>query len=168
MKTQIFLLLLLILPATSIFADNPPENDTTPLNLTVEQTTSPANQPPDLGHSAFKMVTGTGMVLMLIGVCAWIARQYFPVQKIGAKGEKREPIEILTRKSIGNKQSLILIQVGEAVLLLGRSPQTITTLCRLDQAEEMEIQQVDLGLPHEEKTHPVRFEEQLFQAMDHS
>ncbi len=74
------------------------------------------------------------LILVLIGAMAWLLRRFGSgVQALGGAG----PMRVLASLSIGARERLLLVQIGEEQLLLGVSPAGIRTLHTL--AEPLEL-----------------------------
>lgn len=73
-------------------------------------------------------------VLAMIGILAVLVRKWMAgTHRFGADGV----IKLLARQYLSNKQSLCLIRVGRRVVLLGVTPDRITTLSDIDAPEEV-------------------------------
>jgi len=73
------------------------------------------------------------MVLAIIVVCAFILKRFQPI-KIQGKG-----LAIVTSMSLGAKERLIVVQIGDKQQLLGVTSQQITLLDTLDKALETSV-----------------------------
>jgi flagellar protein FliO/FliZ len=79
---------------------------------------------------ALTMIVSLLMVLAIIIVCAFILKRFQPI-KIQGKG-----LAIVTSMSLGAKERLIVVQIGDKQQLLGVTSQQITLLDTLDKALE--------------------------------
>ena len=74
------------------------------------------------------------IVLMVLWVLAQIVRRKgLPGSRGGAAGRAaRRQVDVLSRQSIGKGQTLVTVRLDDRVLLLGVTPQNISTLSELD------------------------------------
>jgi flagellar biogenesis protein FliO len=81
------------------------------------------------------MVVVLGAIIGLLVAMGRVAqrRQGAP-GRIGAK-KRGASIEVLSRKSLGQHVSLLVVRAGERTLLVGQSSQQMTLLTELDEAE---------------------------------
>lgn len=98
--------------------------------LLVHQPLSAATEPNAFTTSelAIQVAMGLVVVLALMFALAWLAKRMRLVP--GALGNK-EVISTLAVLPLGNREKLLLVQVGEEQLLLGVTPQKITCLHEL-------------------------------------
>ena len=80
-------------------------------------------QAPLAGDHLLRITLGLVLVLLAIGVTAWLMRQFFRIQP-GVHGQLR----ILSGVSMGPRERVVLLQVGETQLLVGVAPGRIQTL----------------------------------------
>ncbi|MBN1516330.1 flagellar biosynthetic protein FliO [Candidatus Sumerlaeota bacterium] len=152
---------MLALHAAGAADEAAPVDDAKPLSLSVQTPEAGIVEPPDVASSLGRMTMAMGAVLALIGLTAAIGKRWLKnggsALLTGRVGEA-ETIRIVARKPLGGKQSLLLVQAGEALLLVGRSAQTMTTLARLDRPGESEAAEdaFDLAFSGEapERTEP--------------
>jgi flagellar biosynthetic protein FliO len=72
-------------------------------------------------------------VLAVIAGVAWLVRRLVPsVRRLNGG-----VIEVLGRNHLAPKQSLALVRVGRRVLLIGVTAERLTTLCQIDEPEEL-------------------------------
>jgi flagellar biogenesis protein FliO len=85
--------------------------------------------------SLLRMVVVLGAIIGLLVAMGRVAqrRQGAP-GRIGAK-KSGASIEVLSRKSLGQHVSLLVVRAGERTLLVGQSSQQMTLLTELDEAE---------------------------------
>ncbi len=82
-----------------------------------------------LGASSLgKMVLGLSVVVFLIVGMAWVMRRMGGIPGSGSGG-----LRVLGGLSMGTRERVVLIQVGETQLLLGVAPGRVQTLHVLDQ-----------------------------------
>jgi len=69
------------------------------------------------------LVTGLGIVLVLILICAWFLKR---LNHFSVNGGPR--LKILSGISVGSRERVLLVQAGEAQLVLGVAPGRVQTL----------------------------------------
>lgn len=74
-----------------------------------------------------------GVVLGLIILVAAVIKKYLPNK--GLVGSSGGLLEVVARTPVSPKQSVTLVRIGRRFLLLGVSPERITTLCMVDDAQ---------------------------------
>jgi flagellar protein FliO/FliZ len=72
---------------------------------------------PTLAASSLRMLGSLAIVLVLLGGCAWLLR-HFRDRQNGAAGA----IEIVSGVSLGAKERVVLLRVGDEQVLVGVSP----------------------------------------------
>jgi flagellar protein FliO/FliZ len=97
-----------------------------------------------LGGNLTQMFLGLGLILALIAGAAWLLRRFTPFQ--GAQGA----IKVLGGLTLGTRERLVLVQVGEVQLLLGITPGGMQTLYVLNETEAREGFVKTLDLAQEE------------------
>jgi flagellar biogenesis protein FliO len=85
--------------------------------------------------SLLRMVVVLGAIIGLLVAMGRVAqrRQGGP-SRMGAK-KNGASIEVLSRKSLGQHVSLLVVRAGERTLLVGQSSQQMTLLTELDEAD---------------------------------
>jgi flagellar biosynthetic protein FliO len=71
-------------------------------------------------------------VLGLIALAALVFRRYLPSRRLVGHSDL---LEVVARTPVSPKQSLVVVRVARRFLLLGISPDRVTTLCILDDAQ---------------------------------
>lgn len=108
------------------------ENDTVP--NTKQQASLETNviaKTPEVGKhvmanmDAGSMILSLLMVLVLIGICAFILKRFNFAQQTVSQ------LRVVTSLSVGAKERVIVVQMGEQQLLLGVTAQQITLLDKL-------------------------------------
>ena len=101
------------------------------LNLPVSSETNNASKTPQVGKhvmanmNAGSMILSLLMVLVLIIICAFVLKRFnFAQQGVSQ-------MKVVTSLSLGTKERVVVIQVGEQQLLLGVTSQQITLIERL-------------------------------------
>jgi flagellar biogenesis protein FliO len=85
--------------------------------------------------SLLRMVIVLGAIIGLLVVMGRVAqRRQGGMGRIGAK-KSGSSIEVLSRKSLGQHVSLLVVRAGERTLLVGQSAQQMTLLTELDEAD---------------------------------
>lgn len=84
----------------------------------------PAVSNPPLMDSGLvmQMILGLILVLMLIAAGAWLMRRFMPLR--GGQGA----LQILGGLTLGSRERVVLLQVGDTRLLLGVAPGRVQTL----------------------------------------
>ncbi len=101
------------------------------------ETTQTEFIPPALGvsvDSMLQMVGGLLLVLFIIGAIAWLLKRFsiFPQAGPGA-------IKIVASASVGQKERVVIVEVEDARLILGVTPQQINTLHYLSKKSKSEF-----------------------------
>ncbi|MGE3296903.1 MAG: flagellar biosynthetic protein FliO [Porticoccaceae bacterium] len=100
--------------------------------------TTPAAPTPRVSSDLFagpglgQMILGLATVLIFIFVLAWAARRLGPVKSLPTGA-----LRVLGGLSLGTRERLVLVKVGDAQLLLGVAPGRVQTLHVL--AEPIEV-----------------------------
>lgn len=93
-----------------------------------------------LPHSSaeqmLKMVLGLMFVLLLIFGLAWLMRR-FGALGIGGSGAMRAVAGV----SVGQKERVVLVQVGERQILVGVAPGQVNMLHAIEKGEELDVSQ---------------------------
>jgi flagellar biogenesis protein FliO len=85
--------------------------------------------------SLVRMVVVLGAIIGLLVVMGRVAqRRQRGLGRVGAK-KGASSIEVLSRKSVGQHVSLLVVRAGERTLLVGQSSQQMTLLTELDAGE---------------------------------
>ncbi|HED13565.1 MAG TPA: flagellar biosynthetic protein FliO [Gammaproteobacteria bacterium] len=106
--------------------------------------TRPVVEPFGTGQ-VIQVVLGLLLVLLVIGLVAWVMKRMGSIQAIGHGVIK--PLSVI---SVGQRERLVLVQVGSDQLLLGVAPGHITRLHQLSEA-----------VPVQQRTMPRGFAEML-------
>src|ERR1700739_2680358 len=81
------------------------------------------------------MIAVLGAIIGLLVAMGRVAqRRQGGANRIGAK-KNGSSIEVLSRKSLGQHVSLLVVRAGERTLLVGQSAQQMTLLTELDEAD---------------------------------
>lgn len=94
-----------------------------PALVVAETAAKPTAVGPLSTASVLQTLMGLGVVLLLILVVAWLARRSGSLA--AAAGG---PLKILAGRSLGPRERLVLVQVGEEQLLIGVAPGRVQTL----------------------------------------
>lgn len=92
----------------------------------------------DIAGNLIQTTLGLIVILAMIAGAAWLAKR-FGNFKVGAQGR----MKIVGGLSVGTRERVVLLQVGEQQLLVGVAPGRIQTLHVLDEALPVESTHVD-------------------------
>jgi flagellar biogenesis protein FliO len=92
--------------------------------------TSPAPQ----AFEFRRVVLALGAVIALIFFLRWIAKRVF-VMPGGARASRA--VQVLTRSPLAPRQQVLLLQVGRRVVVVADSGGTMSTLCQIDDPDEV-------------------------------
>lgn len=91
-----------------------------------------------LPHSSaeqmIKMVLGLLFVLVLIFLLAWLFKRYLGIGVIS-----NSSLKTIAGVSVGQKERVVLVQVGERQILVGVSPGQVNMLHALEKGEELKV-----------------------------
>ncbi len=124
-KIGITLLLLSSLFSVLAWGLEPPVS--TPSTTIATATYSPAGQ-------IIKMAIGLVIVLVMIFVLAWLARNY-----MGFNPSSNASLKPLAGVLVGQKERVVLLQVGERQILIGVAPGQINLLHVIDRGDEVTV-----------------------------
>jgi len=85
------------------------------------------------GTNVVQMIVGLFVVLVLVFVIAWLLRRVGGVSLGGGSA-----IKVIAGMSMGARERVVLLQVGEEQLLIGISPGRVQTLHKLENPIEIE------------------------------
>ncbi|MCB1876006.1 MAG: flagellar biosynthetic protein FliO [Chromatiales bacterium] len=112
------------------------------LSVSVQVFAEPTLKPPTVGPlstaSLLQTLMGLGVVLLFILLLAWFVRRSGTLS--AATGG---PLKILAGRSLGPRERLVLVQVGEEQLLIGVAPGRVQTLHVL--REPISVESVNAG-----------------------
>ena len=77
----------------------------------------------NLTSAALRMIVGLAIVLALLGATAWVSRRF----RVGG-GLRGGLIEVISGLSLGTRERVVLLRVGEDQVLVGVSPSGMRTL----------------------------------------
>lgn len=112
-----------------------------PLGLRAEESQLGAQDPmSSIGRVVFTLA---GMIALILVLAYWAKRlQGMSGARQGGFSSQGQAIKTLATVSLGLKEKVALIQVGEQQLLIGITPQSIQTLLVLDEAiKEEDVEQ---------------------------
>ncbi len=81
-----------------------------------------------------KMVLGLLFVLVLIFLLAWLFKKYMGIGVIS-----NSSLKAIAGVSVGQKERVVLVQVGERQILVGVSPGQVNMLHALEKGEELKL-----------------------------
>lgn len=93
-----------------------------------------------------KMVLGLLFVLLLIFLLAWLFKRY-----LGGGVISNASLKAIAGVSVGQKERVVLVQVGERQLLLGVAPGQVNMLYPLEKGEEIKLPETHGKSPFAEK-----------------
>ncbi|WP_456415172.1 flagellar biosynthetic protein FliO [Thiolapillus sp.] len=82
----------------------------------------------DLGAQMVQVLGGLGMVLAMVLLLAWLAKRFAHSRMTGTQG-----LRLLGGLSLGAKERIVLVQVGDTQLLVGVAPGRLQTLHVLEE-----------------------------------
>lgn len=83
--------------------------------------------------SAFQMLFGLGVVLLLIAGMAWMLKKFTPGQ-VGSHGDLR----VVSAVAVGAKERVVLVDVGDTRLVLGVAPGNVVKLLEMSRTDKTE------------------------------
>lgn len=83
---------------------------------------------PAFGEQLAQVVGGLGIVLAMVLMLAWLAKRFTHTRIGGTQG-----FRLVGGLSLGAKERIVLVQVGETQLLVGVAPGRVQTLHVLDE-----------------------------------
>ncbi len=92
----------------------------------------------DLGSQMVQVLGGLGIVLAMVMLLAWVAKRFTHSRMAGTQG-----LRLLGGISLGSKERIVLVQVGDTQLLVGVAPGRLQTLHVLD--EPIQPREADSG-----------------------
>lgn len=123
MMKKIGITLLLLSSLFSVFA----WGAAPPVSAPVTVTYSPAGQ-------IIKMAIGLVIVLVMIFLLAWLARNY-----MGFNPSSNTSLKPLAGVLVGQKERVVLMQVGERQILIGVAPGQINLLHVIEKGDEVTV-----------------------------
>jgi flagellar protein FliO/FliZ len=87
---------------------------------------------PVLSGDVLQIFLGLIVVVLLIGASAWFAQRFGRVHVVAGK------LRVLGGMSVGARERVVLVQVGETQLVLGVSPGRVQTLHVLERPLQVE------------------------------
>jgi len=79
-------------------------------------------------------VSALAVVVVLILVAAWVAKRLLPGMR---RDGKRGPMQVLATTYLSPKQSLALVRCGRRVILIGVTPEHISSLAVMDETSDL-------------------------------
>ena len=120
---------------TSVSSDNIQIEQTqkAPQSLTIEKTTKKAPQPqPQVGKHVTANVDASSMILSLLMVLALIIISALVLKRFNLTQKNSNELKVVASLSLGAKERVVVVQVGEQQLVLGVCPQQISLLKHLE------------------------------------
>ena len=131
-------ILFIMLMPLSLHAETGPKPEQTALQQQAviqeqaQQTVDKLVRPATTNVDLIQILTALAGVIALIVVAAWLMRRMGNVT-----GQRNEQLRVVAALSMGARERVVLMQVGEQQLLLGVAPGRIQTLHVLDQPLDM-------------------------------
>ena len=127
-------ILFIILMPFSLHAETEtgPRPEQTALQEQAQQTADKLVRPATTNVDLIQILTALAGVIALIVAAAWLMRRMGNVT-----GQRNEQLRVVAALSMGARERVVLMQVGEQQLLLGVAPGRIQTLHVLDQPLDM-------------------------------
>lgn len=88
---------------------------------------SPADQ-------ILKMVVGLIVVLIIIFIIAWLAKNY-----MGFSPTSNPALKPIAAVAVGQKERVVLLKVSDRQVLIGVAPGNVSMLCMLDKESEVDV-----------------------------
>lgn len=107
-----------------------------------QKTTSQVVESPDITMSLLKVTGGLLLVILAILGSAWVYRRFGNLTPIA-----NDDLRVIGGVSMGSKERVVLMQVGEEQILLGVSPGRIQCLHVLNKNIDIEAQQSEERQP---------------------
>jgi len=104
----------------------------------VEKTTSNVVTSPDVTMSLLKVTGGLLLVIVAIFGSAWAYRRYGNMSPVS-----NDALRVIGGVSMGQKERVVLMQVGEEQILLGVSPGRIQRLHVLEKNIDVNVDQIN-------------------------
>lgn len=99
-----------------------------PLAASADSSVSGGAMRPALGEQLVQVLGGLGIVLAMVMLLAWLAKRFNRSHLSGSHG-----MRLLGGISLGAKERIVLVQVGDTQLLVGVAPGQLQTLHVLDE-----------------------------------
>ena len=113
----------------------------------VEKTTSNIVTSPDVTMSLLKVTGGLLLVILAIFGSAWVYRRYGNMTPVS-----NDALRVIGGISMGQKERVVLMQVGEEQVLLGVSPGRIECLHVLRKNVEVNDKKINVDVNKKNKT----------------
>lgn len=99
------------------------------------------------GPSLAGFVTASVGVVALLGGAVYLLRKYGRTSRfLGGTG----PLRVLSRRSLGARQEILLVEVGPRVLVLGSTREGLRTLSEIAQPDELALLRAELPAGRDE------------------
>ncbi|MDX2218584.1 MAG: flagellar biosynthetic protein FliO [Burkholderiales bacterium] len=92
---------------------------------------------PDAGTGLVRSVIGLVVVLALIMACAWLAKRFG--NRVG--GGKTQLLKTISALPVGQRESVVVVELGEQWLVLGVAPGRVNALAQLPRQALPEAEQ---------------------------
>jgi len=112
----------------------------------------PLTNPPDVSASILKVTVGLGLVVAAIFASAWFYRRFGNFSPIS-----NDELKVIGGLSIGQKEKIVLLKVGDEQLLIGVAPGSI---------QKLHVLEKPLNVESSHKKENANFANQLNKAID--
>jgi flagellar protein FliO/FliZ len=82
------------------------------------------------GASMLQVMVGLGLVLAVMAGCAWLLRRFGGLQRGGGGA-----IKIIGASAVGQRERVVLVEVGDTWLVIGVAPSHVTALHSMPKGE---------------------------------
>jgi len=108
-----------------------------------QDSTQSINQPlektPEVGKHVMANVDASSMILSLIMVLALIFISAIVLKRFNLSQQNSSQLKVIASLSLGAKERVVVVQIGEQQLVLGVCPQQISLLKNLDQPIDVQV-----------------------------
>ena len=95
---------------------------------------SPTGEPVSFGWALLQMLAALALVLGIMLLLYWLLRRLNPRQILGAQ---TGTLKLWGRLNLGSRKSLVLVEVGRKMLVLGLGDKELCLLREIDNSEEI-------------------------------
>jgi len=99
----------------------------------------PLEKTPQVGKHVMANVDASSMILSLIMVLALIFISAIVLKRFNLSQQNSSQLKVIASLSLGAKERVVVVQIGEQQLVLGVCPQQISLLKNLDQPIDVQV-----------------------------
>jgi flagellar protein FliO/FliZ len=92
-----------------------------------------------------QMLLGLVVVLAMVGVAAWLLKRVMTL-----RGSEPGPIQVISSTAVGQRERVVLVEVGDTWLLVGVAPGQVRTLHSMPRTKYQDVS----GTPSPQSTGP--------------